>query len=291
MAIPAAAFVLTAGTADLAGIYAALITHFGTSSSFFNLIDSDTDAGLVVEPTAALTSNYDLSLRRTSTTSGRILLDPDKTITVAGNTGAAPTWTPGANDSGEQTFTLPGGLSTTFYLVEYEDAFTIICLDAAKTYFPYVIHAGLVFSPAWASDVSNGIEGYGFFLGQAAYTSSTTSTYMISQGATSSFIKCGDTWYARPFALLSAASTLSSRINSNTLQMVRPIAIAAYQVSGDSGDNMYVGNTKYMGVFPDEDRQVSRVRAEAANDAWIFGSHNATSNSTVFLWEHGVAAT
>lgn len=176
MAFPAPVSVLRGTCTGAADLLTQLQTYFDGVSTCFALstgVAYDAGDSLCIEPIAdpGPSTDWQLNIRRTSTTAIKTQLDPSGTITDAGSTGAGPT---GASTmaSYEDDWTLQtAAAAVTFVVVEWVDALMIFARHSTAGYHWEGCMSGRHYNPAVA-DI-DGLDGLVNLCGDVGSNAST----------------------------------------------------------------------------------------------------------------------
>lgn len=138
--------------ANLTDGLAALRSHFNGTSTLWELdpdVTGNGDTGFVVRQITD-TGVGQISMRRTSTTSFLLLIDPTSSITAAGNTSSAPTGAHASQASPEMTYAISTSTTVNFTLLEWPEEVAVLIKTTTSTY-AFAIVVGRALAQDWAS--------------------------------------------------------------------------------------------------------------------------------------------
>lgn len=283
------AWTLTMAGTTVGDLIDAIYTHINGGNSYYLAIDDyNAGEGILIKPAATPPGGFDwqASLREDGTGKLRISLDPGKGYTGAGTNAAAPTGGSGQKQT-EVDWSMSLG-TISLYFAETEDAFWFLSTNATKTATPDLVMMGHLLTPVWANDPDNGNEGYGSFIGKTDELFTSNLFYYSGTSGGESYILIDGTWY-RTFVPSNSSTILNGGKNVNFYRP-SPIPISAYSLGGTTNKPVYVGNTKYIVVMPDDDSSRPRTRVEGTASAYMFVDKDNIDTNFAVAWEKSVTA-
>lgn len=288
-------YILNLATATNADLLTALETHWTSAPGYWRIspgVTSVTGESLCIELITA--PNCQVNFRRNGSGAIRNLLDPDMLISDAGTTASAPV-SSSTSKSDESSFPT-GTFNTRVYVIETPDAFFVMGQDATKAFFPWGIHAGVVYVPLRSNDSVYGVDGLGLVIGfpssigsPAWFATSTQALGARLKGGltTSMWAQCG--MYGTISTLFNNGAYYSPVFNISD-KLVRPIPLSATNLVGSN--DLFVGVSKYMGVAPFDRtsfpaQNPRTLLTSSADESWIYVDGGTGSTGFVITWEKG----
>jgi len=288
---------LDAATTDLSDIIAALIAHFTAAPNQWQIktgVASVAGEAFVIQEKTGARS--DLAFRRVGTTQLAVVVAPDKDVTAAGGSASEPTVTGGNASPSCQTGTM-SGLSTRFFVVEHDDAVTLLFQNSGKTFTPYGIHAGIILDPLNANDPDLGLTGHGAMVGAPA-GSGTNCWAPTTTQANGSRVRVFDDsgaadWVqitAVPSLPVSSSSSYASVSADEAVKSPRGLMLVGLDVNGpndlQAGISRWFKAAPVSTVFPN--LNVRAVVQSATDEAWAYIKSTTGASGVVVSWERGV---
>lgn len=288
---------LDAATTALSDIIAALITHFTAAPNQWQLKTGVApvagESFVITEKTGA---RSDLAFRRVGTTELAVVVAPDKDITAAGGSASEPTVT-GANASPSCRTGTMSGLSARFFVVEHDDAVTILFQNSGKTFTPYAIHAGIVIDPLNANDPDLGLTGHAALVGAPSNSGTNCwgSSVTQSNGAR---VRVFDDSGAADWVQFSIIPTMPSSSSSSWAStsaddlIKSPRGLSAYGLDVNGANDLFAGVTRWFKaapvstVFPN--LNVRNVVQSSTDEAWAYIKSSTGASGLILSWERGV---
>lgn len=296
---------LTSSSTAMTDYMSAMFTHFGVSTKFSIVANGGVADAFTLTPIAAA-ETWQLNLRNINATATVSGIDPLANITSPGVAGgAAPTLTSDLEWSNETTtMEIAGTESVDFYIIELDDAFIVLFMDAGKTANPRAMLYGRVFVPYY-TDGTNGND-YCDGLGMLGYipevtTSSGAEKWLnLSVGSQS---KCrgfqnytdsikavpapGDQWFQPVAASVTTANADCADMNGN--KKIFPYAQVSLMDTNSptTSEDFQAGYTKYIAIERASQNPGVVLDGGAGNDAWV---HVHPSGAGTFLlpWDRNV---
>jgi hypothetical protein len=285
MAFPAPNAVLRGTCTGAADLLTQLQTYFdGVSTSFGLSAGVAYDAGdsLCIEPLGdpGPSTDWQLNIRRTSTTAFKTQLDPSGTITDAGSTGAGPT---GASTmaSFEDDWTLQtAAAAVTFFVAEWDDAIMIVTRHSTAGYQWEGCHCGRVYAPCVA-DV-DGLDGLANLCGDVGIAASIALWLPHDSSVSDSSVRVGATGVqATDWPRTLSTSPTGAGTATNRAGKYWPSPVALF--SG-SRANM-IGTLKYIYCYGQTDTADTRLEdPDTGVDRWLYLAPSATPTYYVIPW-------
>lgn len=289
MAFPAPVAILRGTCTGAADLITQLQTYFdGVSTCFALSAGAAYDAGdsLCIEPIAdpGPSTDWQINIRRTSTTALKTQLDPSGTITDAGSTGAGPT---GASTmaSFEDDWTLQtAAAAVTFVLAEWEDAIMLFARHSTAGYHWEGCMTGRHYAPAVADvagldgfvnlcgDVGPGAWGLDAWIPLSSTTLTDGSARVCNSGVQA-------TDWARTLSTMPNTSTSVPVTNRAGKYWPTPVLLCT-----GSWQNA-VGMMKYVYCYGQADTADTRLEdPDTGVDRWLYLAPSATPTYYVIPW-------
>lgn len=290
---------LTAASNSVVDYLAAMFTHFGTSTKFSIVANGGGADAFTLTPIAAA-ETWQLNLRWTTDPTRAVsAIDPLANITDPGaGGGAAPTLTSDLEWSLEtQTMEIAAGgaESVDFYIIELDDAFIVLFMDAAKTFNPRAMFYGRLFVPYYTdgpgigNDYCDGLAMCGHLprisgsVGTNYWLSTTASNTSRARGFRNYAAVPGDQWY-RPSAQITPTTNDQADIDGNKKIFPAAPVMLEFVV----GATAYkCGYTKYCAVENTTQLPGTVLDGGVGNDGWVhvYDSNAAVSNGILLPWD------
>ena len=277
-----------------AALVTSLTSHFnGTSTKFALSSGVAYDAGdtLCIEPIAdpGAATDWQINIRRTSTTAFKVQLDPSGTITDAGSTAAGPT---GASSmsSYEDDWALNTSASPiTWFLAEWEDAILFIARDTTDSFHYQGFHTGRVFVPG-VQGVPGLSDGFGNMCGTPRLHSFSGGNW-FSSGSGDTSVRVSDTgtqatdWSRYVIGQPAYSSTTISGGNMGGYYYPCPVPLF-----GSVSTSRCVGILKYLfAMFPADTADTRLEDPVTGTDRWLHITYSATPQQLVMPWPDATA--
>ena len=284
---------LTSASTSLADYMSAMFTHFGTSTKFDIVANGGSADAFTLTPSGSET--WQVNLRRTSTTAAESAIDPLANITDPGDTVTAPTLTSDLEWSAETTtMQIAGTESLDFYVIELDDAFIVLFMDAAKTHTPRAMHYGRAAIPYY-TDGSNGndyCDGLGMFGHIPRVTNSTGAGFWVSSSANESrfrgfqnyVVTPGDQWFEPE---VSSAPSTGNRADINGNKKIFPAVFYIELRNVTSGVEYTFGYPKYWASQNTSELPGVILDGGPGADAWchVYDSNIASTSAILLPWD------
>jgi len=290
---------LTSASTSMVDYMSAMFTHFGTSTKF--TVSAGAADAFTLTPSGSET--WQINLRRVSTQATVTSIDPLGGFLTQGDTVTVPTLTSDLEWSTEtQTMDIAGTESVDFYIIELDDAFIVLFMDAAKTVNPRAMLYGRVFVPYYTdnSDGNDFCDGLGMlgYVPEVNTGSGVGRWLAISVGNPS---RCrgfqnytdsieavpapGDQWF-QPMAGIVGVPTQDCA-NMNTKKKIFPYAPIVLLLNTDGTLDFSAGYTKYIAMEDSSQNPGVVLDGGPGNDAWV---HVDPVGADVFLlpWDRNV---
>jgi hypothetical protein len=236
-------------------------------------------------------------LRRLSTTTWALSIEPSGSVTVVGTTAVPPTGT-SADWSGERTFTI-GTLAagSKVWLIEHDDAITMLCKTAAGTSWQTCFQIGRIFLSDFPNvDEPLGFDGLGLMFGAPNFTTTASGSFIGSTASALPNLAYGlmhyatNNWFPPNAQIVSNSDPYADDVAY--APFVRPgvISVAA-TVRTNGTPYVPAGRMKYVMRIGLARAPLTRVDVNNLTDlAFIVGGAvgSTTSVVTVFPWLRGV---
>lgn len=296
-------YTLDAATAALSDIIAALITHWTAAPGRWQLVSGAAPvAGEALAIVAKTSPTCHIGIRRQGTTQLASVVDPSMGITDVGDSSTAPT--AGATASPDCRTGTISGVSTRLFVIEHDDAVTVVLQDSGKATTPFCLHIGRILTPLRESDAALGMDGHGALMGRPSddFGSGITNWFYISSQTNGSRVRVFDSggnaqWIAPTWTVsIDSSSAVYAGANADgSILSPRPILVQAIDTNGTN--DCVIGLTRWLAAAPVSTgltNQLPRVLLQSpalADEAWMYLRHTAAVTGLVVSWERGVSPT
>ena len=265
----------------------------GTSTKFALASGVAYDAGdtLCIEPIAdpGAATDWQINIRRTTTTAFKVQLDPSGTITDAGSTSVGPTG-PSTMASYEDDWAMnTAATPITWFLCEWDDAILLMTRDTTNLFHYQGFHTGRVFIPA-VQGVPGLEDGFGNLCGTPLFTAS-ASSFWFSTGSNDTSVRVSNSgtqatdWSRYVIGTPSYASVTIPSASLGSYYYPGPVVLLA----STSGARV-AGIMKY--IFANAPTDTADTRLEnpsSGTDRWLHLSNSLTPNHKVIPWPDATA--
>lgn len=280
-------FDLVGGSNNSQELVTRLQAHWGgTSTRFANAAGVTTTAGtsLSVLPTDEA-EPWQVNLRRTTTTSMTFTIDPEASITNAGNTGSTPTGASNKACPELAAFVLPSATANLrVWLLEWVDAFCLLCFDVGMGYFQAGVMVGKVYVP----DMTGvpGQDGLGIFGGAPVI-----SGWFGTSGGSLSRVRVGESGVPANDWLIpwGWAGTTSTHLRGGAYRLGTFFLCTGNYVG--AGGAFPVGIAKYWFYTAVLRSGAVRLQDSTGEDFAIYTTSTSGSDRNVVPWPDGVDPT
>jgi len=287
---------LTGATNSLTDVFAQLFSHFSSPGGKFTVVANGGAADAFTLTPAAAGETWQVNLRRTSTELAQVAIDPLANITDPGDTVTPPTLTSDTEWSTEtQAINVSGGQSVDFYVIEVDDCFIILFMDAAKTHTPFATSMGRFFVPYYTdgTDGNDFCDGLGILGYQPELTTSASgassgwwlnasvSGVSLARGFQTFSATAGDQWFQpSTMGLLNA----NDRGDINGNKKVFPATPNVELLDTSLTVDYMCGYTKYMASQNTSEPPGTVLDGGPGNDAWIHVNDTAADYNLLLPW-------
>ena len=265
-----------------------LTSHWSGTSTKFELstgVAYDAGDSLCIEPISdpGASSDWQINIRRVSTTAFKTQLDPSGTITDAGSTSVGPTGASSLSSYEDDWSIQSSAAPLTWFLCEWDDAVLLLVRDTTNTYHYRGFHTGRVFNSP-ISGISPGVsDGFGNLCGSPNLYAYSGSSYWFGPSVSgASLLVSGSGTRATDWSrTLDPYPSSSSGANANCGAYYYPTPVAIF---GASSGRRYIGSAKYVYATVSDTPDTRLENPSTGTDRWLHLSSSTSPSLMVIPW-------